>query len=167
MMMKAFISDEIFMEEALAEAGKALDKGEVPVGAVVVHDGEVIAGGHNIKEGSGDPTAHAEMVAIRAAAGRLGMWRLTGTTVYVTLEPCVMCMGALLQARVSRLVFGCHDPKAGACGSLYDLSRDGRLNHRIDVTAGIFMERAGHLLRRFFREVRSGKKIAGVVASHL
>ncbi len=142
------------MEEALREAEKALKKGEVPIGAVIVSNDKIIARGHNLKETSANPTAHAEIIAIKKASEKLGKWRLLNSTIYVTLEPCLMCMGALIQARVERLVFGCFDPKAGAAGSLYDISDDKRLNHRIKLTTGIMAEECGKILKEFFKEVR-------------
>ncbi len=145
------------MAEAMKEAKKALEKGEVPVGAVVVLNGAVIARAHNTKESTHDPTAHAELTALRKAARKLGNWRLKHTTLYVTLEPCIMCMGAMVQARVSRLVFASFDPKAGACGSLYDVSSDTRLNHRIRVTSGVLDDEAGRLLKGFFTRLRRKK----------
>lgn len=146
--------DRLFMVEAFEEAEKALAAGEVPIGAVVVKDGRVIGKGHNLKESTGDPTAHAEMIALREASRKVGTWRLSGTTLYTTLEPCPMCMGAILQARVSRLVFASYDPRWGACGSLYDLSRDERLNHRIEVAAGIESRRSESMLKSFFQRLR-------------
>lgn len=150
--------DHRFMQEALKEALKAEKKREVPVGAVVVHKGAVIGRGHNKKESANDPVSHAEMIAIRAASKRLKAWRLSGATLYVTLEPCLMCMGAIIQARIPRLVFAAYDPKAGACGSLYDISRDERLNHTVSVTAGPCGAEASGLLKGFFSGLRSGKK---------
>ena len=143
-----------FMAEALIEAHKAAAMGEVPVGAVLTRGGKIIARGHNRKETSADPTLHGEIVAITAAARALKAWRLAGTTLYVTLEPCLMCMGALIQARVPELVFGARDPKAGACGSLYDLSNDTRLNHSIDVVGGVFELESRGLLQEFFKKLR-------------
>ncbi|MCQ0024653.1 tRNA adenosine(34) deaminase TadA [Streptomyces somaliensis DSM 40738] len=140
------------MERALAEAERAALTGDVPVGAVVLGpDGTLLATGHNEREAAGDPTAHAEVLALRRAAGRLGEWRLTGCTLVVTLEPCVMCAGALVQSRVDRLVFGAVDEKAGAVGSLWDLVRDRRLNHRPEVVHGVLAEECAGLLTRFFR----------------
>jgi tRNA(adenine34) deaminase len=144
------------MREALAEAEQALVHHDVPVGAVIVGDGRVLGRGHNRREVDEDPLAHAELIAIRAAARRLGSWRLEGTTIFVTLEPCAMCAGALVASRIGRLVFGARDPKAGFCGSLGDLVRDPRLNHRLAVTAGVGEERAGRLLREFFGALRRG-----------
>lgn len=149
------------MAEAVKEARKALKRGEVPVGAVIVRSGEVIARGYNRKETSGDPTSHAEIVAIRRAARALGSWRLASTTLYVTLEPCLMCMGAILQARIPHLVFAAMDPKAGACGSLYDVSDDRRLNHRVRVTSGVGAEEAGELLKGFFSDLRKKRRTRG------
>ena len=136
---------------ALEQAVLALPQGDVPVGAVVVGPtGEVLGTGHNDRERTGDPTAHAEIVALRAAAAALGTWRLTGCTLVVTLEPCTMCGGAAVLARVDRIVYGAVDPKAGAAGSLFDVVRDRRLNHRPEVVAGVLAERCGELLRAFF-----------------
>jgi tRNA(adenine34) deaminase len=148
------MNDESHMRVALEEARLAAADGEVPIGAVVVCDGAVVARAHNRRENDRDPTAHAELLAIRAAARGLGRWRLSGCTVYVTLEPCPMCAGAMHQARIDRLVFGALDPKAGAVGSLYDLSDDQRLNHRFDVTSGVLEEEASALLRAFFARLR-------------
>jgi len=147
-------NDVFWMTEALAEASLAEAEGEVPVGAVIVADDELIGRGHNRPIQLHDPTGHAEILALRGAASSLGNYRLPGTTLYVTVEPCLMCMGALLQARIQRLVFGCHDPKAGAAGSLYDVSSDPRLNHRMEVIAGVKEEECRELLRRFFRARR-------------
>lgn len=151
------------MEEALREAQAAASEGEVPVGAVVVHQGQVIARGHNRKEQAHDPTAHAEVLALREAARVLGAWRLTGATLYVTLEPCAMCAGAVVQARIDRLVYGCRDPKAGATGSLMNLVQDGRLNHRVELTEGVAGEAASRLLKDFFR-ARRGRAGCGELA---
>ena len=145
-----------FMDEALAEATKAAEIGEVPVGAVVVRDGEIIGRAHNRREIDGDPMAHAEILALRqATAATRDGWRLLGTTLYVTLEPCAMCAGALVNARVDTLVFATEDPKAGFCGSLADLVRDPRLNHRLTVREGVRREEASEMLRSFFRRLRS------------
>jgi len=150
--------DHFFMLEALKEARKAALRNEVPVGAVITHGGAIVSRGHNRREEQADPTSHAEMTAIKKAAGKLQSWRLTGTTLYVTLEPCIMCMGAILQARVPRVVFACFDPKAGACGSVYDLSSDSRLNHRVKVTSGVGTDEATELLKGFFRDLRTKKR---------
>jgi len=146
--------DEEFMRLALAEAEKALHAGEVPVGAVVVRGGEVIASAHNGPVGLRDPSAHAEILALRRAAAAEGNYRLAGATLYVTIEPCLMCAGALVHARVSRLVFGAPDPKGGAVVSLYGVLQDGRLNHRVEVTGGVLREACSEILSRFFREKR-------------
>ena len=147
-------NDGFFMGLALAQAKEAADKGEVPVGAVVVCDGEVVGAGHNQREELQNPLAHAEIAAIEAASHRLGTWRLTECDLYVTLEPCVMCVGAILQARMRRLVFGCLDPKAGAVKSLYRLCEDERLNHRLPVTGGVSAEASAMLLSEFFARLR-------------
>ena len=138
------------MAEALEEAARAGEHGDVPVGAVALAGGEVLARRHNERELRGDPTAHAEVLALRDAAAALGTWRLTDVTLVVTLEPCPMCAGALVAARVGRLVFGAVDPKAGACGSLYNLCADPRLNHELPVVAGVLAERSAALLEGFF-----------------
>ena len=142
------------MELALVEARKAGAIGEVPVGAVIVRGGEVVGRGHNRRESEGDPLGHAELLAIREAARRVGGWRLSGCAMYVTLEPCAMCAGALVASRVERLVYAAPDPKAGWCGSLGNLVQDPRLNHRLDVAAGLLSEESGSLLRGFFAELR-------------
>jgi tRNA(adenine34) deaminase len=145
------------MRLALDEARLALTSGDAPVGAVVVAaSGEVIGRGHNRRETEDDPTAHAEVLALRAAAKAVGSWRLDGCTLVVTLEPCTMCAGALVLARVDRLVFGAYDEKAGAVGSLWDVVRDRRLNHRPEVVAGVLANEAGALLRDFFEQHREG-----------
>ncbi len=142
------------MRLALEEAAVAGSHGDVPVGAVVLVGGEVVARAHNERELRSDPTAHAELLAVRAAAQALGTWRLEGSTVVVTLEPCPMCAGALVAARVGRVVFGAADPKAGACGSLYNLCVDPRLNHELEVAAGVLADDCGRLLQEFFAERR-------------
>ncbi|MFA5891810.1 MAG: tRNA adenosine(34) deaminase TadA [Actinomycetota bacterium] len=147
--------DESFMRQALEEARAATAFGDVPIGCVVVRGGEVIARARNERERDRDPTAHAEILALRAAAEAVGEWRLTGCTLYVTLEPCAMCAGALVLARVERLVFGAEDPKAGAVGSLFDIPRDPRLNHNVAVTRGVLAEECGAVLREFFAERRT------------
>lgn len=148
------------MRQALALARRAPLHADVPVGAVVVKDGAVIARGRNARERSADPTAHAELVAIRKAATKLGSWRLDGCTLYVTLEPCAMCAGAIVLSRLPRLVFGASDPKAGFVGSLGDLCRDSRLNHRPAVTSGVLGEECGRILVEFFREKRRAARSA-------
>ncbi len=145
------------MVEALAEAVLAEARDEVPIGAIVVLNDMILGRGHNRPIAQHDPTAHAEMIALRAAARTVNNYRLPGTTLYVTVEPCLMCMGALLHARVRRLVFGCYDPKAGAAGSLYNVATDPRLNHQIAVTAGVRADESREVLRRFFRGKREKK----------
>ncbi|MDL2718891.1 MAG: tRNA adenosine(34) deaminase TadA [Acidobacteriota bacterium] len=145
------------MKQALALARRALAHADVPVGAVVVKNGVVIARGRNARERDHDPTAHAEILAIRKAAKKLGSWRLDGCTLYVTLEPCAMCAGAIVLARLPRLVYGASDPKAGFVGSLGDLVRHPRLNHRVDVTKGVLAAECGRILVEFFRERRAEK----------
>ena len=142
------------MGEALAEARRAYVLGEIPIGAVVVYQDRIIARGYNLKETQRDPTAHAEIVAIRQAAQVLGGWRLAGTTLYVTLEPCAMCAGAMVQARVSRLVYGVADPKAGAVSSLMDVVRFPAFNHQVAVTGGVLAEECQAILKQFFQELR-------------
>jgi len=143
------------MELALQQARLAPLVGEVPIGAVLVHQDEVIAAAHNYRELSQDPTAHAEMIVIRKAAEQLKTWRLTDTTLYVTLEPCPMCAGAILQSRIARLVFGAWDPKAGACGSIFDIPAERQLNHRVQVVGGLLEQESRELLQTFFRAKRA------------
>ena len=150
--------DEFFMGIALAQAEKAFRLGEVPVGAVAVLDGEVIARGFNCRETLQDPTNHAEMSVLRQASAALGRWRLEGVTVYVTLEPCIMCAGALVNARIHRLVFGAFDPKAGGVSSLYDICRDRRLNHQVQVKSGVLAAEAAALLQEFFNHLREARR---------
>lgn len=147
--------DDDAMRLALVEGQKALAHADVPVGALVLREGVVVAQRHNEREATADPTAHAEMLALRDAAALAGSWRLDGATLVVTLEPCPMCAGALVAARVGRVVFGAADPKAGACGSLYNLCVDPRLNHEVEVTAGVCAEESSALLREFFAERRA------------
>ncbi len=154
-----------WMVRALAQAKLALDHDDVPVGAVVIRDGHVLAEAHNRREVDKDPTAHAELLAIRAAAARLGSWRLDGCSLYVTLEPCVMCAGAAVLARLPALVYAAADPKAGAVGSLYDVAQDPRLNHRVDVTSGVMADECGSLLTRFFRAKRAPSPAARPAAT--
>jgi tRNA(adenine34) deaminase len=149
------LTDDDAMRLALDQAVEAATHDDVPIGAVVVRDGEVIAARHNERELTGDPTAHAEVLAIRDAAAVVGHWRLLDCTLYVTLEPCVMCAGALVNARIGRLVFAATDPKAGAVTSLYEVCSDPRLNHRPPVTSGVRADEAGALLRSFFAARRS------------
>ena len=146
--------DEGFMREALSEARRGLDAGEVPVGAVVVEDGAIVGRAHNAPIACADPAAHAEILALREAGRKRGNYRLTGATLYVTVEPCVMCCGAVLHARLARVVYGAPDPKAGAVESLYRLLDDARLNHRVAVTGGVLGEECGAVLRRFFETKR-------------
>jgi len=146
--------DATWMAEALLEARTAGGEGEIPIGAVVVVEGRIVGRGRNARERLRDPTAHAEMLALQEAARSLGRWRLSGATVYATLEPCPMCAGALVNARVDRLVYGVADPKAGAAGTLFDIPRDERLNHRIAVESGVLGEECGAVLRDFFRARR-------------
>ena len=145
------------MRAALVEASLALESADVPIGAVVLdRTGEVIGRGHNVRERDGDPTGHAELVAVRAAASAVGEWRLTGCTLVVTLEPCTMCAGAIVLARLDRLVFGAYDAKAGAVGSLWDVVRDRRLNHRPEVVGGVLADECGSLVDDFFAHQRLG-----------
>lgn len=153
-MLLAQPEDLAYMQAALAEAERAAAEGEVPVGAVVVCRDQIIAAAHNQRETLHDPTAHAEMIAITQAAESLGAWRLEGCTLYVTLEPCPMCAGAIVQARVPRVVYGATDPKAGAVDSLYSLLGDQRLNHRCEVERGVLAEPCGAILTEFFRARR-------------
>jgi tRNA(adenine34) deaminase len=150
--------DERFMKEAIKEAYKAAAKLEVPVGAVVVAVDEVIARGHNLRERLGDPTAHAEILALREAALRLESWRLNECTLYVTMEPCPMCAGAAIQGRVGRIVYGAADPKAGAAGSCVDLLSETCFNHQVEVSGGIMEEKCAYVVQEFFRRLRSGEK---------
>jgi len=146
---------ERYMRLALAQARTAATRGEVPVGAVVVCSGRVVGEAHNRRELDQDPTAHAEILALRQASAALGIWRLGSCTIYVTLEPCPMCAGALVHARVDALVYGCDDPKTGAVRSLYAICEDGRLNHRLQVTRGVLAEECGQVLREFFAGLRA------------
>ena len=150
-------SVNIYMAEALEEAKRAAALEEVPVGAVIVYDGRIIGRGHNRTRIDADPTAHAEMIAIRQAAESLGRWRLNGCTMYVTLEPCSMCAGAIVWSRMDKLVIGAMDPKAGACGSLFNIPQDERLNHHVEVETGIRGEECSQILSGFFRELREHK----------
>lgn len=147
--------DERWMESALKEAEQAYKRKEVPIGAVIVHDRRIIGRGYNQIETLQDPTAHAEIIAITAAASYIGNRRLDGTTLYVTLEPCAMCAGAIVLARIPRLVFGAPDPKAGACGTLYNIVQDQRLNHRVELIPGILDAKCGGILKEFFAKVRT------------
>ncbi|WP_136524660.1 tRNA adenosine(34) deaminase TadA [Geomonas ferrireducens] len=155
--------DHYWMGKALEQAGKAESIGEVPIGAIIVKDGAIIARGHNLRESKQDPSAHAEMIAIRKAAKKLGSWRLTGATLYVTLEPCTMCMGAIILSRIDRVVFGSYDPKGGAAGSLFDFSDDKRLNHSVVLTPGVRGEETSSILSSFFAKLRTQKKKKKVI----
>ena len=143
------------MRQALAEAERALEFGDVPIGAVAVYRGEIIGRGCNRREADNDPTAHAEMIAMREAAAALSLWRLDDVTLYCTLEPCAMCAGAMVLARLPRLVYAATDPKAGAAGSVFDLTRHHRLNHRLHVDGGLYADEAAQLIRAFFRQLRA------------
>ncbi|HET8722233.1 MAG TPA: tRNA adenosine(34) deaminase TadA [Nitrospira sp.] len=145
----------VVMRVALDQAAESAALGEVPVGALVVHEGTIVAQSHNLRETWQDPTAHAEMIVIREAAKALGRWRLIDTTLVVTLEPCAMCLGAIILARIPRLVFGATDPKAGACGSVLDFAGDPRLNHRVEVFGGILAHESQRMLSKFFRDLRA------------
>jgi len=149
-----FPRDDYFMRLALREAERALKHADVPIGAVIVRDGEVLAAAHNERELLQDPTAHAEMIALREAARASGSWRVLDSVLYVTLEPCAMCAGAIVLARIARVVFGASDPKAGACGSVLDVLAEPRLNHRPDVAGGLLAEECGALLSSFFASRR-------------
>jgi len=148
--------DLTFMRMALEEAARAPVVGEVPIAALIVQGSRVLAQTHNYRELWQDPTAHAEIIAIRAAATALGTWRLTDTTLYVTVEPCAMCIGAIILARVPRVVFGAWDPKGGACGSVFDLTNEPHLNHRVEIVGGLLEKESQTLLQQFFRQLRMG-----------
>lgn len=150
--------DENFMGEAIKEAIKAAKADEVPVGCVVVNNGKIIGRGHNRNLSLQDPTAHAEMLAITAASEHLESWRLIECTVYSTIEPCIMCAGALILSRIDRLVYGASDPKFGACGSLYNVVKDSRLNHNFAVSSGVLLEQCSGIMQEFFRIKRKNKK---------
>ena len=153
--MLASDADRAWMRLALEEAARALESHDVPVGAIAVLDGEIIGRGRNRREADHDPTSHAEMIALRQAAQAIGSWRLDGVTLYCTLEPCAMCAGAMVLARLPRLVYAASDPKAGAAGSVMDITRHPQLNHRVQVVGGLLADEAGDLIRRFFRELRA------------
>lgn len=150
----------MFMQEAMAEAARAEELKEVPIGAVVVYEGRVIGRGHNLRESSNDPTAHAEIIAIKQAAEYLDSWRLIDCALYVTLEPCVMCMGAIILARIPYLVYGTRDPRVGAVGSIYNFAEDERFNHKVDVREGVLRQECSDQLSNFFRQLRERKKAA-------
>ena len=158
------MTDEDYMRLALDEAHLAAEEGEVPIGAIVVCDGEVVARAHNRRETDRDPSAHAEFSAMRAAARALDRWRLTGCTVYVTLEPCIMCAGLMVNSRIDRCVYGAPDPKGGALGTLFDVSHDERLNHEFEVRPGVLEQECADELRTFFRERRAKKKATSVAS---
>ena len=151
------MTDEKYMRRAMELASVAEGRGDVPVGAVVVRDGEIVAVGFNQKEANHDPTAHAEIVALRQAAARQGAWRLTGATLYVTKEPCVMCAAACVAARIDRIVYACPDPKGGGAGSVLDVTGDARLNHRVSIEKGVMEEEAAQMLRAFFKRRRDAE----------
>ena len=157
-MADAHVNDEHWMRRALAQAEEAAALAEVPVGAVAVYDGQVIGAGFNRKESDQDPTAHAEMIALRQAAEHLGSWRLIGVTLYSTLEPCPMCAGAMIQGRLERLVYGAPDTRFGADGSIVDVLDEPRFNHRVAVRSGVLAEEAADLLQRFFRRLREQRE---------
>ncbi|MBW7475604.1 tRNA adenosine(34) deaminase TadA [Paenibacillus oenotherae] len=150
--------DQRWMREAIEEALKAEQLGEVPIGAVIVKDGEIIGRGHNLRETSLDPTAHAEMIAIREASIKLGAWRLLECTLYVTLEPCPMCAGAIVQSRLHKVVYGTIDPKAGCGGTLMNLLQEPRFNHETELVSGVLQDECAALLTQFFKRVRKGKR---------
>lgn len=152
------ITDEMFMEEAIAEAEKAACKGEVPIGAVIVREGKVIARGHNMREQIQQTTAHAEMIAIKEACELVNSWRLEECTLYVTLEPCPMCAGAIVQSRMKRVVYGAADLKAGCCGTLMNLLDEPRFNHQVPFTSGVLGDRSSLMLKTFFKELRKKNK---------
>lgn len=156
--MEDFERDKYFMQLAIREAKKAEQLGEVPIGAVIVYEGDVIARGHNLRESTQNATTHAELLAIQDACKVIGSWRLEETTLYVTLEPCPMCAGAIIQSRIPRVVYGARDPKGGCVHSLYHLLNDERFNHESNVTEGILEEQCGQLLTDFFRALRQRKK---------
>ncbi|WP_373894488.1 tRNA adenosine(34) deaminase TadA [Virgibacillus natechei] len=151
------MTDEKFMQAAMKEAEKAREINEVPIGAVIVHEGEIIATGYNVRETSQETLSHAELIAIREANRKIGSWRLEDCTLYVTLEPCPMCAGAIVQSRIKRVVYGAPDPKAGCGGTLMNLLNDERFNHQVEVTRGVLEAECGQLLRAFFREIRRKK----------
>ncbi|KKB35819.1 tRNA adenosine(34) deaminase TadA [Bacillus thermotolerans] len=159
-------SDEFYMNLAIEEAKKAADLGEVPIGAVVVLDGEVIAAAHNLRETSQNAVTHAELLAIQDACKRAGSWRLEGAELYVTLEPCPMCSGAILLSRIERVVYGAKDPKAGCAGTLMNLLEDERFNHQSEVVSGVMEEECGSMLSSFFKEIRRRKKEEKNKAKH-
>jgi tRNA(adenine34) deaminase len=156
--VELYDKDEYFMSEAIKEAKKAETLGEVPIGAVIVYQDQIIARSHNLRETTQNAITHAELMAIQEACKAIGSWRLEETTLYVTLEPCPMCAGAILQSRIPRVVYGARDPKAGSVDSLYRLLNDSRLNHECDVTEGVLADECGSLLTNFFKAIRERKK---------
>jgi len=155
---KRSMDDTFFMKEALKEAQKAFKENEVPIGAIVVHKNQIIGRGHNQTERLRDPTAHAEILAITAAANALSSWRLDGATIYTTIEPCIMCAGALVLARVKRVVFGAHDEKFGGCGSVFNVVSEKRLNHQVEISAGVMENESASLMKSFFEKKRKQKE---------
>jgi len=153
------MSDEQFMRAAIKEAEKARKLDEVPIGAVIVHGGEILAAGHNLRETSQTSLSHAELIAIEEANKKIGSWRLEDCTLYVTLEPCPMCAGAIVQSRIKRVVYGASDPKAGCAGTLMNLLQDERFNHQVELTSGVLEQECGDLLRDFFRALRDRRKL--------
>ncbi len=145
---------DFYMKEALKEARKAFELGEIPIGAIIVRDNEIIARAYNLRESTKDPTAHAEILAIRRASEALGGWRLTGCDLYVTIEPCPMCAGAIVMARINRLFIGSMDPKAGSAGSLYNIVDDDRLNHRVKVIYNVLSSECSNIMKEFFKKLR-------------
>ncbi|MDN7243847.1 tRNA adenosine(34) deaminase TadA [Planococcus sp. N028] len=156
--MNGIEQDQYYMELAIEEAEKAAAKGEVPIGAVIVHDGKVIARAHNLRETTQNAVTHAELLVIQEACSQLGSWRLENTHLYVTLEPCPMCAGAILQSRIPRVIYGARDAKAGSVDSLYRLLNDDRFNHQCDVKENVLADECGQLLTNFFRALRENKK---------
>lgn len=150
--------NDYFMNEAIEEAKKAYNKGEVPIGAIIVKNNEIIGRGHNLRETEKDPTLHAEIIAIREAARKLGEWRLIGCTMYVTIEPCAMCAGALVNSRIDNLVIGAKDLKMGACGSIINIIEHEKMNHRVSVTFGTMEKECSAIIKDFFKKLREGKK---------
>ena len=151
------LTDEYWMRQALQQAQLAFDAGEAPIGCVIVKGNAMVGSGYNLRESNNDPTAHAEIVALKAAGETLGSWKLTDCTMYVTLEPCTMCAGALVNSRIPKLVYGCDDPRAGAVRTLYAICEDPRLNHRLDVVRGVLGQESSALLKTFFRQLREQK----------
>lgn len=152
------MEDELYMRLALQQAATAARNGEVPIGAVIVQGNRIVGRGFNRRETWRDPTAHAEMIAIRDAAETLGGWRLPNCTMYITLEPCAMCAGAIVQARIDRVVFGVHDPKTGCAGTLYNILQDPRMNHQVEITTGVLAEECSSLISCFFQDLREKRR---------